>query len=482
MSHSDPQRIGAVVLSDLHLGETISLLTPFDPSLGRGGGTSLTADAPALAALAQALGDLLRSDRPGDGERPTLVLAGDALGLAYASLAEGTALLERFFAALVADGSPLFDRVLYAAGNHDHHVWELAREDEFLDVAADAAVPLRDPRHATSPTPGHGLRCRLLDAAMQRARNGPGEPVEVLYPNIFLRGNGGRPALIHHGHFAEDLYRFLSIARRVLLPDRPAPATVEALEEENFAWIDFLWSSIGRSGPLGKDLEQLFFLLRNREATRDEAAKYADRIAAAVDFPYLPMQWAESKLTETIVKRLSARSGGERFSRASVCGPETMAGLMGYVRGPCRAQLGEDPLPNETGRPLLLWGHTHKPFEKLHEMEDGSVVTVINTGGWTIDYPEPDPLRGASIVALSDDLAEAPIRIFNDTGDSEGLRCYVSTPAGAERSPFQRSVERRMMVEDGEAEALRPAWERLGQTLGEQIALRRRYLEHQRPE
>jgi hypothetical protein len=39
---------------------------------------------------------------------------------------------------------------------------------------------------------------------------------------------------------------------------RSGPAAIEVLEEENFAWIDFLWSTLGRSGQVGSDMGLIY--------------------------------------------------------------------------------------------------------------------------------------------------------------------------------------------------------------------------------
>src|SRR5262249_28889113 len=86
-----------------------------------------------------------------------------------------------------------------------------------------------------------------------------GEDVTVLvaYPNLALvTPDGGRCRVVSHGHFSEPIYMLMSQMRDLLFPDQrnPAGMTIAALEAENFAWIDFFWSTLGRSGEVGSDV------------------------------------------------------------------------------------------------------------------------------------------------------------------------------------------------------------------------------------
>ena len=99
---------------------------------------------------------------------------------------------------------------------------------------------------------------------MRRARTqarGTGVSVEVSYPNLALRTPDGRRCLVvSHGHFTESIYMLMSRLRDILYPgQRKTPVqSIDQLEEENFAWIDFFWSTLGRSGQVGKDMGVIY--------------------------------------------------------------------------------------------------------------------------------------------------------------------------------------------------------------------------------
>ena len=61
-------------------------------------------------------------------------------------------------------------------------------------------------------------------------------------------GDGGRSVVFHHGHFIEPLYRMMSTAMSLVVGGEELPPNVYELETDNFGWIDFFWSALGRSG------------------------------------------------------------------------------------------------------------------------------------------------------------------------------------------------------------------------------------------
>jgi hypothetical protein len=70
-----------------------------------------------------------------------------------------------------------------------------------------------------------------------------GKEVEfyISYPNyIILNKDGDRCVLIHHGHYQESLYYLVSKLKVLLFKESNRPDSIEMIEEENFAWIDFL--------------------------------------------------------------------------------------------------------------------------------------------------------------------------------------------------------------------------------------------------
>ena len=252
-----------VIVSDLHFGAENSVLTTLNERPATATETGFSVDpqrsSPALSGLVDGLRELTR----GQGRPPTLILAGDVLDLAL-SVDEVCAMVFRLFANLAfSDGSPVFDPVIhYVPGNHDHHQWEVARESQYAGYVSgqSGTAELAAPWHTTklrSSDERPEASSALLTALTRSQPGGSTAEVQVSYPNLALQSPGGRRSLIvSHGHFTESIYSMMSRLRDTLYPGQrqEPPTDIAALEEENFAWIDFFWSTLGRSGDVGTDV------------------------------------------------------------------------------------------------------------------------------------------------------------------------------------------------------------------------------------
>jgi UDP-2,3-diacylglucosamine pyrophosphatase LpxH len=118
-----------VCLSDLHLGADNSILTAIKPESIE---TDPSRPSAVLSQFALCLRELLaHNEAP---EKPILILNGDILELALTDVNKAAMVFERFIELIFPrDGEALFQKdILYLPGNHDHHVWESAREAEYL--------------------------------------------------------------------------------------------------------------------------------------------------------------------------------------------------------------------------------------------------------------------------------------------------------------------------------------------------------------
>ena len=495
MSDSVPASdIRYLVLSDLHLGDRDSVLT----CLNADGSVDGANASPALEALVECLRDLVGANT--GGGPVTLILNGDLLALAFGSGAVALNTFERFVERLFAPGRPLCDRVLFVPGNHDHHLWEMAREADYRREVARARYErggLPAPRHVTGLRPAAAVPSVLLDTVLEHSRRGSGAAVAVqaetvdeldqedlpriglLYPNLALvDATGGRAVVLHHGHYVEPLYHFFSKLRRILFPGRPAPTTVAEIEEENFAWIDFVWSLFGRSGGAGEDAQRIFDMLLYPERTQELARSLARRAAPVAKMPFLPSRWLRQFVLEHVFLRLAARASTERTKPHVICSEATIEGISSFLFGPTANQIAEEfgSVPADL---TFIMGHTHKPFERvLSGSAIGRTAKVFNTGGWVIDALEPDPAFGASILAISESLEVASIRVFND-GQSDGhYLAGVRTAEGDEHDdPFAqhlRGVVTARHGVDGDP------WAELAVAMRAEVAVRRRLHHHRR--
>lgn len=481
---ADDHDIRYVCLSDLHLGEESSLLTALRPD-------SFEADASrpsaVLVELVACLQHLL--DQNSGSDAPTLVLNGDLLELGFGSVAGALETFQRLAELACAPGSELFGDIVFVPGNHDHHLWELARETAFCEtIGLNSGHALMDPMHATPVSLEGGIRDPMLGPVLARVRKGASSiPLRVLYPVFAVTDeSSGRGVVFHHGHYCEPVYHLMSKARRWFFPEREQPATACDVETENFAWVDFLWSLLGRSGGAGSDMERSFEMLHYPEHVGSVAAFHARRLARSRDLPWIPGRVLQELVIRKVMARVAIRLAGERGIRNAVCSTRTINRLTEFLFGPVATQVREElgHLPEQM---TFVMGHTHKPFEAVaRDPLHGMVCDVYNSGGWVVDSRDPTPAVGASIILVSEGLEVVSVRLFNDGLRGGDLRMDVRVAAGGPEDPpgepsrFAAEITRRIRGGTGE-NSVAPPWHRLGERIREAVLVRRGYLEHQFP-
>lgn len=491
-----------VCLSDLHLGDRDSILTPLTGS----GNIAPRATDAVLAQLVSCMRRLIEINAP--ATLPTLIVNGDFVDLAFGPMSNALMLFERFAELTLAPGRELFDGILYLPGNHDHHLWELTRETHYWlhTVTRHHDLGMPAPRHVTPLSENAAVPSHLLNAVIGHLGNGhgggangtasalpndlcatapeipEGPGVHVSYPNLALHNpERDRAVVFHHGHYVERLYLLFSRGRRLLFPEHPEALTVEQIEAENFAWIDFVWSLLGRSGGAGEGAETIFEMLRYPDRIESFAVEFADRAAPAIRMPFLPFAWARRLVMRQVLSRLVGRMGGERGKTHEVCSTETMQGVQRYLFGPIWRQL-QDEFGRVPGDLTFVFGHTHKPFEaRIGQPGGGQTVGVINSGGWTVDTAVGAPAFGASIVLLDGELETVALRLFNDDANDGHLVMEVRVPGDGHSGQGPGGVFAAAVRENLESSRGGSArggredpWERLGSLMHDAVGVRRR--------
>ncbi len=431
-----------VCLSDLHFGATGSILT----QLERVDEVDLVHASPVLTALLDALEELAAANE--SGEPPTLVLLGDVLELALTSSHVAAMVFDQFVAHALARESRIFAPVIhYVPGNHDHHLWQLAREQRQHAQVRDSAPgdQLRTVPHAstlegftdTATTEGQLLALLI--------RRHPGcEDIQVVtaYPNLGLQAKtADRVAILHHGHFVEPMYRLVSTYKAVIFPDHEPASDVHGWEAENHAWIDFFWSSLGQSGPAGADMTRVYEML----ARDDSFELLLERVATHVsggdrhhDHGDGVMHWIGSKMARTVAKRV-ARSHfeRERHHTSVALSDKGRDGLTRYLEEPVRRQI-EAEFGAVPGELVFVFGHTHKPFEAILETNASRApAEILNTGGWVVDSLADDSVQGAAVVLLDEELNAVSVHCYHEGAVDTGV---AVRDAGTE-GPFFRRVK-----------------------------------------
>jgi hypothetical protein len=443
-----------VIMSDLHFGAENSMLTSLNERPATGTDTGFSADpqrpSPVLSGLIDGLRQLTRDqDRP-----PTLILAGDVLDLAL-SPDEVAAEVFRGFAQLAfGTGQPVFDPMIYyLPGNHDHHLWEATRENQYVDYIS-AQLPeaeLAAPWHTTKLEPAAerpAASSALLTGLIRSQPGCAGIDVRVSYPNLALRTpDEVRCLIVSHGHFTESIYSLMSQLKDILYPGQRGTGfdNIDTLEEENFAWIDFLWSTLGRSGQVGTDLGLIYADLTSPADIDDLVSNLtAAMIANGKGATWLrpAERWALNAIVKREVNHV-ARS--ERGTPTVTLTTQGQTGLRTYLEGPVRGQMQQEwgHIPNDVS---FVYGHTHKPFvDRWSVASFPTGVRIFNTGGWVIDTALPAPVQAGVAVLVNDRLDAASVQFYRQgTADIPSPVQLLPPPAGESPSAWHNELTSRI--------------------------------------
>lgn len=415
-----------VCISDLHLGEEDSILTAINND-----GVDTNNPSPVMVELVRCLKELV-SKNEGD-KKPTLILNGDILELAMSTTDISAMVFERFLELFMRKGEELFEKIVFVPGNHDHHLWEHARETQYLEyIKRHPNRKLLAPWHKTEmfleelDNPPH---CHFLESILNRYASeeeaifAKDLNILVAYPNLGLRStNNGRCIVIHHGHFIESEYRLMSTLKAVINGiDEEIPEDIQELEAENFAWIEFLWSAVGRSGDAGAEVEVLYEHMCNCEHMKKHISKMAESLAKKYDLPKIPGDWVEKEIIQLFFEwAFDKFSKRERMVLNRKIGEEIKKGISLYLKTTCN-QIKDECDGWKPSELVFVFGHTHKPLEDRVKIEwlDGT-VPVYNTGGWVVDTVYPNPACGGSVVLIDAELNLASLRMYkeNDNPDA----------------------------------------------------------------
>jgi hypothetical protein len=432
-----------VLLSDLHFGAENSVLTAQFPN-------STVVDpsraGEVMTLLMECLAELISKNE--DSRRPTLVLGGDVLELALAEDHVAVMVFERFVELAFSRGDPLFDNdVLFVPGNHDHHLWEAARERHYADYVSSAPPdePLRAPWHSTRLLVEFDVApvtAQLLTALVRRRPGLDGLHVRTVYPNLGLMNESGSRAVVyHHGHYVESMYRLVSTLNQILFR-RPEPSHVWEWEAQNFAWVDFFWSTLGRSGDAGQNVSVAYDLLQSESAVKmlvaNLSAGLGERLGGGTVRRRATTEAARAFLG-AVAEHAAAR---ERHHSDAVLSADAELGLQKYIEGPVLLQLVTECNGDVPVDMAFLFGHTHKPFAVQRSFGGyRRAVGVANTGGWVVDTLDPMPLHGAAAVLLDEKLDGVLLTMYTQHKRDDDYRVTVQPLPDAASHAFGKRIE-----------------------------------------
>jgi predicted phosphodiesterase len=421
-----------ICASDLHLGADNSLLTHLGSKIGE---VDPHQPSEVLEGLANCLRELVRHNK--GLAKPTLILNGDLLELALAEDNIALMAFERFIElTFPANGDQLIDtKIIFIPGNHDHHLWETARETQYVEFLQGKRS--RKP-HGDLPPPWHTTKMLtpdlvdsyLLNAVIRRHSHltERGVHVGIAYPNLcLLNDDESKSVIFSHGHFVESIYTLMTTIGDFVFPRRRAPEQIWNLETENFAWIDFFWSAMGRSGEVGKDIERMYDMLLVPGARSRLIAQLA-RAGGQHWFRRWPKLGERlALLFAPIISRALERVGVfEKTQVGNVLTQDARQGLKAYIEGPLAKQISGEYRKPMQAQTTFVFGHTHKPFSaSLNFANFPRAVSVYNSGGWVVDTMTAEPMHGGAIVLADERLNVVSIRMYNEGENQRGLPVKV---------------------------------------------------------
>jgi hypothetical protein len=410
-----------ICLSDLHLGADNSLLTRLGSKVGE---VDPYQPSEVLVGLVNCLRELIRHNK--GPLKPRLILNGDFLEFALAEDNLALMVFERFVELLfTADGEHLIDpQIIFNPGNHDHHLWETARETQYVEFLEGRRS--KKP-HGELPAPWHTTKMfspdlvdsHLLNEVIRRHSHLNDHNVQIgtVYSNLgFLNGDMSKCLVFNHGHFIEPIYMLMTRLGDFIFPRRVVPKKIWEIETENFAWIDFFWSAMGRSGAVGKDIEQVYDMLLVPD-TRADLIRQLARAVGRLSFPKWPKlgEWFALLSAFFISWRFKHSEALEKRKTGEVLSAAAKRGLRAYIEGPLATQIKEEYTKPFEAQTTFVFGHTHKPFSTSMNFDHfAEGMSVYNTGGWVVDTAHTEPAHGGAIVLADEELNVLSVRMYNE--------------------------------------------------------------------
>lgn len=410
-----------ICLSDIHLGAYNSLFTYADNEARVDPGKCSLVLPQFISVLEKLVNSINKKNKA------RIILNGDIFELALANTNEAAMAFDVFLEHLFRKGKKQYfsDKFIFLPGNHDHHLWEEARERQFLEYMEriDPGKPIDIPWHHTKmikPTP---LKSRFITALIRRHKNlGKGRAL-VVYPNLCLvNRKTEKYVLITHGHFIESIYKLMSRLQSILLPGKSLPATVDRIERENFAWIDFFWSVLGRSGEVGESIGIMYDMLQDQKSLEELAKNLLGHFLKVAHIPPTIQSMVKPVLSFITAWFVGYIATQERGLTNKLLGKDARLGLQWYIESPLRMQFLQENkgrLPRDL---VFVFGHTHKPYcERTHEFSAVGYpeeISFINTGGWVVDTIKPQPQLGGAITLIDEEKNVVMLRLYNETNHS----------------------------------------------------------------
>jgi len=462
-----------VCLSDMHLGADNSVLTAIKPGSIE---TDTSQASVVLSQLVRCLRELIARNE--GAEKPTLILNGDILEMALTDVNKAAMVFERFIELVFPqDGEALFNKhILYFPGNHDHHIWESARETQYLHYICglQPGAAIDAPDHTTRMFNPNLVREPFLTGLLQVYPHLQDATVNIAYPNYALLNDDGQKCVIFsHGHYVESIYSLMTSLNTMVFPTRKRPTTVRELEAENFAWIDFFWSTLGRSGDVGQDIGLFYAKLQDNKQVEKLIANFITTWLAHTNQSRL-LEGIEARGLEWVVNYIFNKLHPlEKQRTEQALSADAMRGLQWFAQGVLLEQLNRETNQNIPADITFLFGHTHKPFQQEMSFRGyPAPFRVYNTGGWVVDTINISPLHGAAVLLIDETLDVLSLRMYNQALNTEDYAVHVAelTRPGMANSAFYERV-------NASVNKARDPWKAFSEAAAEAVGVHARLLQ-----
>lgn len=402
-----------VVLSDLHIGAENSLMTNLYPDTYE---TDPSRPSPVMIQMVNCLREVVAKS----GTKPTLVLNGDIMELSLTSTHKAAMSFQRLIELLMPAGEEnLFsDEILFIPGNHDHNLWETSRFNAYLDLIKEDD-PTKNKNilpelHATRMFTPETIKTSFLSDLIHNYPHLKHMRVNTMYPAFAVQHkNISRCVIFSHAHFVESMYQLLSTMDCMIFPDRFPPQTLAELEKRNFAWIDFFWSVLGRSGIVGKDVSLMYDKMQSPKQIEDMVDRFSENLVG--DNGNFIVKWIEKEVLEDLLNFAFQKMAASERNQNGYLTPGTLEGLQKYMEVQILKQLEMELNGMIPENITFIFGHTHKPFAKDMKFKGyHGWVNVYNSGGWVVDTTTQMPYHGGAAIFVDEDLNTASLQFYKE--------------------------------------------------------------------
>jgi hypothetical protein len=235
----------------------------------------------------------------------------------------------------------------------------------------------------------------------------------------------------------------MSRLKTMLFPGSKIPIAIWNLEAENFAWIDFFWSTLGRSSAVGRGVSRIYEKLPNEKQFKQLLANLAQGLAKQYG-----STWADSieaRVLDLIFNFIYNRLNFlERNQSEEELSKDAKDGLSDYINYYLPVQMYDENIESKDLQQLtFVFGHTHKPFQEKMPFPGFSGLTkVYNSGGWVVDSVDRQKFHGGAVILIDENLEATSLRMYNESRDPNAYAVSVqeAAPPGDPPGAFHQRI------------------------------------------